>query len=67
MENELLKIYTVEFEPFYPVGCCLVLAAYNMNQATNIARTTIGHTDKFTVKEIIIDIPKVIEYLSGDY
>ena len=65
--KEGLKIYTVGFEAVYPVGCCLIIAAFNKEQAEEIARETITHTDEFTVFEMEINEPQVIEYMSGDY
>ncbi len=62
-----MKIYTVEFEGVYPVDNCLVIMAYDLNQAKNIAAETIGHTDEYTVIEEKQDCPKVVVYLSGDY
>lgn len=62
-----MKIYEVEFEGMWPVGNCLIIAANNLDEAYKIADETIGHTNKFVVKEVILDKPKVIEYLSGDY
>lgn len=65
--KEGLKIYRVEFDGVYPVGNCLVLAAFNQEQAEEIARKTIIHTDQIVVNEMTINEPQVIEYLSGDY
>ena len=62
-----LKIYRVEFEPMYPVGCCLVLAAYSKEQAEQMARATIRHTQEIVVNEVYLEQPTIIEYLSGDY
>ena len=62
-----LKIYRVEFAGIYPVGNCLILAAFNQEQAEEMARKTITHTSKMDVNEITINDPKVIEYLSGNY
>jgi hypothetical protein len=62
-----LKIYRVEFEPMYPVGCCLVLAAYSQEQAEQMARATIRHTQEMVVNEVYLEQPTIIEYLSGDY
>ncbi len=61
------KIYKVEFRGMWPVGNTLIIAASNIEQATDIARETITHTEKFEVKEVEINAPCVIEYLSGDY
>jgi len=65
--NKKLKIYRCEFAGFYPVGNCLVLAAYNHEQAEKMARKTILHTTEIVVKELILKEPQIIEYLSGDY
>jgi hypothetical protein len=65
--SKKLKIYEVDFEAVYPVGNCLILAAYNQEQAESIARETITHTSKIVVTEVVLDKPKVIQYLSGDY
>lgn len=65
--NEGLKIYRVEFDGVYPVGNCLVLAAYSQEQAEEMTKKTIAHTDKFVVNEMTINEPQIIEYLSGDY
>lgn len=61
-----MKIYRVEFEGIYPIGNCLVLAAYNQQQAEEITRKTLP-TDKFVVNELVMSEPQVIEYMSGDY
>lgn len=65
--KEGLKIYRVEFEGMWPVGNCLVLSAYNQEQAEEMAKKTITHTDEMVVNEMTINEPQVIEYLSGDY
>jgi len=62
-----LKIYRVEFDGMYPVGNCLVLCAYNQEQAEDIAKKTIKHTTEMVVNEMTLTEPQVIEYLSGDY
>jgi len=62
-----LKIYKVDFEGMWPVGNCLVIAAFNLQQAETIAHATIKHTSIFTVSEIVLNEPQVIIYLSGDY
>ena len=64
--KEGLKIYRVEFDGMW-VGNCLVLAAFNQEQAEEMAKKTITHTDKMVVNEITINEPQIIEYLSGDY
>jgi hypothetical protein len=65
--KEGLKIFRVEFEGAYPVGNCLVLAAYNQQEAEEMAQKTIAHTNIIVVNEMTINEPQVIEYLSGEY
>lgn len=67
MMNKKLKIYRCEFKGLYPVGSCLVLAAYNQEQAEEMARGKISHTTEIIVNEVILKEPQVIEFLSGDY
>ena len=65
--KEGLKIYRVEFDGVWSGGNCLVLAAFNQEQAEEMAKKTITHTDEMVVNEITINEPQIIEYLSGDY
>lgn len=65
--DKVLKIYRCEFKGMWPVGNCLILAAYNQEQAEEMAHKTITHTDKIVVNELDLKEPQVIEYLSGDY
>jgi len=46
---------------------CLILAAHNQEQAEEMAKKTILHTDKIIVNELVLNEPQIIEYLSGDY
>jgi hypothetical protein len=64
-----MKIFEVEFEPVYPIGCALIIAAETFEQARDMAYEQIEHRDKtpIVVKEVDISQPKVIVYLSGDY
>lgn len=63
-----MKIFKVEFDPLYPVGCCLIIAAENMEQAEEIANRTILHkTEMMDISEVNISEPCVVEYMSGDY
>lgn len=62
-----MKVYEVDFEGVWPVGNGLILCANDEFQANQIAKNTITHTDKFTVKEVKLNVPKVILYMSGDY
>jgi hypothetical protein len=61
-----LKIYRVEFEPIWPVGCCLIIAAMSQEEAEEIASNTCW-TDTFKVTEVELIKSQVIEYMSGDY
>lgn len=63
---EQLKVFTVDFDPMWPVGCALVILAETQEQATQIAKDTIKHTNEFTVTEHP-QKPGVVVYLSGDY
>lgn len=65
--NKKIKIYRCEFEGVWPVGNCLVLAAYDQEQAEEMAHKTITHTTEIVVSELEIKKPQIIEYLSGDY
>ena len=62
-----MKIFKVDFEPMYPVGCCLIIAANNIDECRHIVMTTIKHTTVWVINEVDISKPCVIEYLSGDY
>lgn len=62
-----MKVYRVEFEGVYPVGNCLIIAARTNRGARKIAESVIKHTHVESVTEVKLDVPKVIEYLSGDY
>jgi hypothetical protein len=66
MNNEL-KIYRCKFNGVYPVGNCLVLAAYDQKQAEEMARKTIKHATEIVVNELSLKEPQIIEYLSGEY
>ena len=62
-----LRLWNVDFEPMYPVGSCLILLAYDEEEAKRIASMTIRHTSVFTVEEIPMFAPSVVIYQSGDY
>lgn len=62
-----MKLYSVDFEPVWPVGNCLLIFANNLKQAKEIASGTIKHTDVFEVEEVKMNKPGVILYMSGDY
>jgi len=62
-----MKLFKIDFEPMYPVGCCLVVLAKSVKEAAEIASDTILHTSRFSVEEIPMDKPRVVVYRSGDY
>lgn len=62
-----LKIFRVEFGSDYPVGNCLVLAAYTQEEAEEMALIAITHPTDIVVNEMTINEPQIIEYLSGEY
>lgn len=65
--KEGLKLFDVFFKGAYPVGNCLVIAAYTLMEAEIIAGKTIQHTDEYIVEELKVEKPSVIVYLSGEY
>ena len=63
-----MKIYTIDFSPMWPVPSGLVILAENEEQALEIAKETVKHTEVRGILEVHeIDEPKVIFYESGDY
>jgi len=62
-----VRIYKVDFDPFYPVGHTLIIAAKSKRTARKIAEDVVRHTGIKSITEVDISEPCVIEYLSGDY
>lgn len=62
-----MRVYKVDFEPVYPVGNTLIIAALSKEQAMKIAEETVTHASIDGIKEVDINNPCVIEYMSGDY
>ena len=63
-----MKIYRVDFEPFWPVPCGLIISANSMEQAKEIAKQTISHPSAWVeITELDASIPNVLFYESGDY
>lgn len=62
-----MKIFNVEFKPMYPVGCCLLIAAETIEEATEIAKEELAGTKLISIEEIGIDKPKVLIFMDGDY
>lgn len=63
----IMNLYEVDFDGLYPVGSCLIIKAKNIDKANEIAKQTITHTDKFTIKEVDMSQSGVVIYLNGDY
>ncbi|MEX0313436.1 MAG: hypothetical protein AB3N18_04605 [Allomuricauda sp.] len=62
-----MKLYSIDFEPMWPVGHVLIILATDKEEAESIATKTVRHTTITEVKEVKMDEPKVVAYLSGDY
>lgn len=62
-----MKIFKVEFDCMYPVGCGLVIAANDRAEALKIARETIMHDYPHSIEEVDLSKPTVIFYQSGEY
>lgn len=62
-----MKLFKIDFESMYPVGCCLIILAESVADAAEIASNTIMHTSKFSVEEILMDKSRVVVFQSGDY
>lgn len=63
-----MRLYTIDFSPMWSVPCGLVILANNEEEALELARETVKHTEVggiLTVQEL--DKPKVIFYESGEY
>lgn len=63
-----MKLYTIDFDPMWPVPCGLVILANNKQEALELARETVNHTGvRGVLKVQKLNKPKVIFYESGDY
>ena len=62
-----LKLFTVDFTPAWPVPCGLIILAYDIYEATDIALETVIKGTPIIVSEILMDAPKVVFYESGEY
>jgi hypothetical protein len=63
-----MRLYTIDFKPVWPVPCGLVVLANNEEEALELARETVKHTEVrgvLVVQEL--DKPKVVFYESGEY
>jgi len=63
-----MRLYTIDFNPVWSVPCGLVVLANNEEEALELARETVRHTE---VRGVLIvqelDKPKVVFYESGEY
>lgn len=66
-ESNQLKLYQVDFTPICPVPYGLIILANTDDQALQIAKETIKHTEPKLVKQLPIEESGVVLYLSGDY
>jgi hypothetical protein len=62
-----MKLYDVDFKPEWPVPCCLIIAANNIEEAAELAKETVKHTDIKSIKEVQAELPFVVKYDSGQY
>lgn len=63
-----MKIYIIDFSPKWPVPSGLVILAESEEQALEIAKETVKHTDVRGIVEVYeVDKPRVIFYEDGDY
>ena len=62
-----MKIYKVDFDPVYPVPSGLIIVAETIEEAMEIAKETITHTDPIDIEEVESKKSGVIYYASGDY
>ena len=63
-----MKIFTVQFDPLWPVPNGLIIKAKTLQGAEDLAKKTITHTNNITVKEIVLtNDDQVLFYESGDY
>ena len=57
--KEGLKIYRVEFQGMWPVGNCLVLVAFNQEQAEEMAKKT--GKDFYLDSDIVVKTTNILE------
>jgi len=61
-----LKLYQAHFECVWPVGCALIILAADEDQAMEIARKTVRHTEVESVEPLTMEVG-VVYYGDGDY
>jgi len=63
-----MKIFTVEFQPLWPVGCHLIIAARSKKTALKMARKKTGQDIRLKdVDEIDIKEPTIVSFDNGNY
>ena len=64
-----MKVFSVDFDPVWPVPCALVVVAQDMDEAERIALSTIKHKQSEPIKITEHDLSKsgVVLYESGNY
>lgn len=63
-----MKLYIIDFDPIWPVPYGLVILAESEEQALELAREKVTHTEvRGILKVYELDQPKIIFYESGDY
>lgn len=62
-----MRLFSVDFDPMYPVPSCLIIQAKSKENAEKIANKTITHTKVRDIKEIDLQGEGVIIFKSGDY
>ena len=62
-----LKIYSIEFNPMYPVPSGLIVLAKSNKEAMKIAKEILFHTEPIKATVIKSDKPGVVFFESGNY
>lgn len=65
--KDSLNLYSIEFEPMYPVPSGMIVLARNEEDAMDIATKELTHTKPISATLIDADKPKVIFFEDGDY
>ena len=63
----LRDIFVVDFDCINPVGCGLIIAAIDINEAMKIAKETVTHTEIEEITKVERNTSKVVFYQSGEY
>ena len=64
-----MKLFSVDFDPVWPVPYALVILAHDIDEARGIAEETIKHPQSVAIQIMEHDMskPGVVVYESGDY